>query len=336
MKELLANLTGVYGPSGKEDSIRSAIEKEIKDHVDEIRTDTMGNLIAVKKSTLSGDKPPVRVMTAAHMDQIGLIITNIDENGFLRFSNIGGVFPFNVINRRVVFENGITGTVSYETELENMKDLKLNKMYIDIGAANREEAEKQVSIGDVAVYYAPMAAAGNRYFGCAMDDRAGCAVLVQAIKTIKDSPNELIFVFTVQEEVGLRGAKTSAYSVNPAMAISLDVTLTGDTPKSRPMAVRLGAGPAVKIKDSSLICHPRVKNLMIDRAEEAGIPYQLEVLEAGGTDSGSIHLSREGVPSGVISIPCRYIHSAREMVDKNDLENAVKLLNSILENEIVL
>ena len=133
----------------------------------------------------------------------------------------------------------------------------MNKMYIDIGAANREEAEKQVSIGDVAVYYAPMAAAGNRYFGCAMDDRAGCAVLVQAIKTIKDSPNELIFVFTVQEEVGLRGAKTSAYSINPAMAISLDVTLTGDTPKSG-LAVRLGAGPAVKIK-IPLICHPRSK-----------------------------------------------------------------------------
>ncbi|HHT65659.1 MAG: M42 family metallopeptidase [Caldicoprobacterales bacterium] len=330
MKTLLAHLTGLYGPSGKEEAVRQAIQQEIKDYVDEIHEDVMGNLIAVKKGNGSGRK----VMLAAHMDQIGLIVTNIDENGFLRFSNIGGVSPFNVLHRRVVFQNGVTGAVSYETELEEIKNLKLNKMYIDIGAASREEAKKLVQIGDIAVYHAPMADRENRFFGCAMDDRAGCAVLVETIKAVKNSPNELFFVFTVQEEVGLRGARTSAYSINPDIGISLDVTITGDTPKSRPMAINLGDGPAVKVKDSSLICHPMVKNLMIQRAEEAGIPYQLEVLEAGGTDSGAIHLSREGVPSGVISIPCRYVHSAHEMVDKNDLENAVKLLTRILENEI--
>ncbi len=331
MKALLAQLTGIYGPSGKEETVRQAIQQEIRDYVDEIHEDIMGNLIAVKKSSsLSGKK----IMLAAHMDQIGLIVTNIDENGFLRFSNIGGVSPFNVMHRRVVFQNGVTGAVSFETELEDIKKLRLNKMYIDIGAASREQAKKLVQIGDVAVYHGPMAESGDRYFGCAMDDRAGCAVLIETVKTIKDSPNELVFVFTVQEEVGLRGARTSSYAINPDIGISVDVTLTGDTPKSRPMAVNLGDGPAVKVKDASLICHPQVKNLMIQRAEEAGIPYQLEVLEAGGTDSGAIHLSREGVPSGVISIPCRYVHSAHEMVDKNDLENAVRLLTRILENEI--
>ncbi|HHU77494.1 MAG: M42 family metallopeptidase [Caldicoprobacterales bacterium] len=333
MKTLLANLTGAYGPSGREEAVRDVIRQEIRDYADEIREDTMGNLIAVKKGR---DAKGKKVMLAAHMDQIGLIVTNIDENGFLRFSNIGGVSPFNVIHRRVVFQNGTTGVVSYETELEDIKNLKLNKMYIDIGAADREEAGKQVRIGDVAVYHAPLTEAGNRFIGCAMDDRAGCAVLVETIKAIKDSPNELVFVFTVQEEVGLRGAKTSAYSLNPDIGISVDVTLTGDTPKSRPMAVNLGDGPTVKVKDSSIICHPKVKNLMIQRAEEAGIPYQLEVLEAGGTDSGAIHLSREGVPSGVISIPCRYVHSAHEMVDKSDMENAVRLLTGILEKDISL
>ena len=331
MKSLLEKLTGIYGPSGKEVTIGQAVREEIKDYVDEINEDVMGNLIAIKKGKASN---PKKVMLAAHMDQIGLIITNIDENGFLRFSNIGGINPFNVMHRRVIFENRVTGVVSYETELEEMKNLKLNKMFIDIGAADREEAKKLVSIGDVAVYHAPMAERGDRYFGCAIDDRAGCAVLVKTIKAVKDFPNELIFVFTTQEEVGLRGAKTSAYSLNPDIGISVDVTMAGDTPKCRPMAINLGDGPAVKIKDSSVICHPKVKDLMIRRAEEIGIPYQLEVLEFGGTDSGAIHLTREGIPSGVLSIPCRYVHSAHEMVDKNDLENAVKLLTHILEKEI--
>ena len=328
MKELLANLTGTYGPSGNEELIRQAIEKEIRDYVDEIRTDTLGNLIAVKSG--SGKK----IMLAAHMDQIGLIVTNIDENGFLRFTNVGGISPFNLIHREVIFGNGVAGTIGYETEIEDIKTLKLNKMFIDIGAGSREEAKKSVSIGDVAVYYAPMAESNGRYFGCSMDNRAGCAVLVEAAKAVKHSPHELVYVFSVQEEVGLRGARTAAYSVAPDIGIALDVTLTGDTPKSRPMAVKLGAGPAVKVMDSSVIAHPMIKELMIKRAEEAGIPYQLEVLTGGGTDSGAIHLSREGVPSGVLSIPCRYVHSPHEMVDRDDLTNAVKLLTRILENEI--
>jgi putative aminopeptidase FrvX len=324
LKTLLAHLTGLYGPSGKEEAVRQAIQQEIKDYVDEIHEDVMGNLIAVKKGNGSGRK----VMLAAHMDQIGLIVTNIDENGFLRFSNIGGVSPFNVLHRRVVFQNGVTGAVSYETELEEIKNLKLNKMYIDIGAASREEAKKLVQIGDIAVYHAPMADRENRFFGCAMDDRAGCAVLVETIKAVKNSPNELFFVFTVQEEVGLRGARTSAYSINPDIGISLDVTITGDTPKSRPMAINLGDGPAVKVKDSSLICHPMVKNLMIQRAEEAGIPYQLEVLEAGGTDSGAIHLSREGVPSTTTAMSGSTCHAAtsapRRPISSCTVKQAIK------------
>lgn len=328
LKELLKLLTGTYGPSGSEEAIRQVIEKEIKDYVDEIRVDTLGNLIAVKKGEGK------RIMLAAHMDQIGLIVTNIDDNGFLRFFNVGGVSPFNVMHRKVVFQNGVTGVVGYETEIDDLKNLKLNRMYIDIGATNREAAAKNVSIGDVAVYDAPMNESDGRFFGCAMDDRAGCAVLIETMKAVKNTSHEIYYVFTVQEEVGLRGAKTASYAIMPDIGIAVDVTLTGDTPKSRPMAIKLGAGPAIKVKDSSVLAHPKVKELMIRRAEEAGIPYQLEVLEAGGTDSGAIHLSREGVPSGVISIPCRYVHSAQEMIDKEDLLKAVELLTKILENEI--
>ncbi|HPT77607.1 MAG TPA: M42 family metallopeptidase [Candidatus Atribacteria bacterium] len=328
MKRLLELLTGTYGPSGSEEDIREVIEKEVREYADEVYTDALGSLIAVKKG--KGRK----VMLAAHMDQIGLIVTGIDDNGFLRFSNVGGISPFNVIHRKVRFQNGVTGVVSYETELEDIRNLKLGKMYIDIGAKSKDEAKALVNIGDVAVYDAPMAVCGDRVTGCAMDDRAGCAVLVETLKRVRNTDHELYFVFTVQEEVGLRGARTSAYGIMPDIGISVDVTLTGDTPKSRPMAINLGEGPAIKVKDASVIAHPKVKELMIQRAREAGIPYQLEVLEAGGTDSGAIHLTGAGVPSGVISIPCRYVHSAQEMVDLKDLTQAVELLVTILEKEI--
>jgi len=209
-------------------------------------------------------------------------------------------------------------------------------MYIDIGATSYEEASKQVSIGDMAVYYSPLSDSNGRYIGGAMDNRAGCALLIQTIKELKDCQNDAYFVFSVQEEVGLRGAKTSAYAINPDIGIAVDVTSTGDTPKARTMAVELGKGPGIKVKDGSVICHPKVKDMMIERAEDKDIPYQLEVLEWGGTDAGAIHLTREGVPSGAVSVPCRYIHSANEMVDRDDLENGVKLLVAILEKEIEL
>jgi len=331
-KDRRKKLIGTYGPSGNEEDIRRVIEEEIRDYVDQIDTDVMGNLIALKKGNGQGRK----VMLSAHMDQIGLIVTHIDDNGFLRFSNVGGISVLNTINGKVIFKNGTIGTVSYENEIENIKDIKLNRMYIDIGANSCEEAAEKVSIGDVAVYYSPLAESNGRYIGGAMDNRSGCALLIETIKELKDCKNDAYFVFSVQEEVGLRGAKTSAYSINPDVGIAVDVTSTGDTPKARTMAVKLGAGPAIKVKDGSVICHPKVKDLMIDRAEDIDIPYQIEVLEWGGTDAGAIHLTREGIPSGAVSIPCRYVHSANEMVDEKDLENGVKLLVKILENEIEL
>ncbi|NLX71655.1 MAG: M42 family metallopeptidase [Clostridiales bacterium] len=328
MKELLKKLTEAYGPSGNEEVIRDIIRDEIKDYVDEIRVDTLGNLIAVKKGN------GVKVMLAAHMDQIGFMVTHIDDNGFLRFTRIGGISVGNSINRRVVFKNGVTGVVSYDGDVDRLSDIKLDKMYIDIGASNREEAEKEVAIGDVAVYYSPFTENIGKYVSMAMDDRVGCALLIETARRLKSSPHEIYFVFTVQEELGVRGAKTSAYALNPDIGIAVDVTGTGDTPKARPMAVKLGGGPAIKVKDALVLAHPRVKELMVKRAKELGIPYQMEILDAGGTDAGAIHLTREGIPSGVLSIPCRYVHSDSEMVDAGDIENGVKLMLKILEGEI--
>ncbi|KXG74232.1 putative aminopeptidase YsdC [Fervidicola ferrireducens] len=324
MKELVKKLTEAFGPSGEENKIREVILDEIKDYADEVRVDVLGNIIARKKG--AGEK----LMLAAHMDEVGVIVTNIDDKGFLRFSNIGGISPFTLIGERVVFENGTVGVFGME-KMDDIKDLKLNKMFIDIGARTKEEAQKKVRIGDKAVYYRNCDIIGDYVTAKALDDRAGCAVLIKVLQNVKSSRFDTYFVFTVQEEVGLRGAKTSAFGIGPDLAIAVDVTKTGDTPESEKMAVELGKGPAVKIMDRSVICHPKIREMLIDSAEKNNIPYQLEVLEMGGTDTGAIHLTKDGVPSGCLSIPTRYIHTPSEMASIDDMEKAVELLLYVLE-----
>jgi endoglucanase len=191
-------------------------------------------------------------------------------------------------------------------------------------------------VGDLAVFDRPFCDLGNRLIAKAMDDRVGVAVQIEIMRQLKTSPHEIFFVFSTQEEVGLRGATTSAYGVDPEIGISIDVTLTGDTPKSIKMAVGLGKGPAIKIRDGGMLADPRLVQQFIQVAENTKIPYQLEVLEAGTTDAKAIQLTRAGVPSGCISIPCRYVHSPSEMVDINDVENAVQLILSFLSSTIKL
>lgn len=268
-------------------------------------------------------------MVAAHMDEIGVIVTYIEKEGFLRFSNVGGVSPYVLVGQRLTFGNGVIGTVGME-KLEDIKKLSLDKLYLDVGAKDKEEAEKKVKIGDVATYHRELVLAGDRVIGKAMDNRAGCAVLIKAMQELGETNNEIYAVFTSQEEVGLRGSRTSSYRINPDIGLAIDVTLVGDTPEASTMAVSLGKGPAIKVKDASVICHPRLKELLTELAEKNNIPYQFEVLLAGGTDAGAIHLTREGIPSGVISVPCRYVHTPGEMVDLDDMENAVKLLKLFL------
>lgn len=320
MFDLIKKLSGEFGVSGNEEEIRTAIIGEIKGHVDDIKVDALGNLIAVKRG--NGKK----MMFAAHMDEIGVIATHIDDKGFIRFAAMGWVSQFYAIGQRVKFRNGTTGVVFYEEKLEEMKDLKLSKMYIDIGAKSREDTEKKVKIGDTACFIGNTVREGDMVISKALDNRCGCAILINAIKNLPETSNELYFVFTVQEELGTRGAKTSAYQIQPDVAIALDVTDTGDTPECSVMEVKLGAGPAIKIKDHLLITHPEVRKLLENAARKLEMPYQLEILESGGTDAGAIHLAAGGVPSGAVSIPCRYIHSPSEMANMNDIEDCVKLV----------
>ncbi|HHY70971.1 MAG TPA: M42 family metallopeptidase, partial [Thermoanaerobacterales bacterium] len=214
-------------------------------------------------------------------------------------------------------------------------DLNFDKMYIDIGAANKEECQDIVKIGDIAVADQKTIFSGNRIIAKALDDRIGCAVMIEALKNIKDSPNNIYIVFTTQEELGLRGAKTSSFGIAPDFGLALDVTLTGDTPEAKRMDVKLGGGTAIKIKDSSLITNPKVVQFLIDIAEKENIKYQLEVLERGGTDAGAINLTKGGILAGCLSIPCRYVHSPSEMVDMGDVEATRDLLIKFLESKLI-
>jgi len=325
MFDTIKKLVNAFGPSGCEKQVAEVITPMIKDKVDEIYTDAMGNLIAVKKG--SGKK----IMLAAHMDEIGLIVSYIDEKGFLRFGTVGGVSPLIALGQRVVFENGTTGVVWYEENLENMKDAKPDKMYIDIAAKSRDEAMKMVNVGDMAVFAGEPVEQNGRVISKALDDRVGCAILAELAMKRPETDNEIYYVFTTQEEVGLRGARTAAFGIMPDLALAIDVTRTGDTPSCTHRPVVLGEGPAVKVKDSSVIAHPRIRDRLVDCAKENGIPYQLEVLERGGTDAGSIHITAGGIPTGAVSIPSRFIHCPAEMIDLNDAENTVRLLEAFVK-----
>ena len=328
MKDTLKTLCLAYGPTGNEYHVAEIIKGMIAPYVDEMKMDAMGNLIAVKKGQEGGK----RLMLAAHMDHIGFVVTDIDEKGFARVHNVGGIRKANSLYRKVVFENGVCGILAAEDRDHNVADRDMTKLFIDLGAASKEEALKLVQPGDFAVYAGEFTELQNNLVaGTAMDDRAGCAIEIETLKRLGETKNEIIAVFTVQEEVGCRGAQAAAFDVAPDMGIALDVTLCGDTPKGPRIAVKIGEGIAVKILDSSLICHPGVVKAMEEAAERAGAKYQREVLTAGGTDASSIQRSRGGVPSGVLSIPCRYVHSPNETVSLDDMENGVKLLTELLK-----
>jgi putative aminopeptidase FrvX len=331
MKELIQKLVETTGPSGHENHVRELITKEISACTKDIKIDALGNLIARVGEKKTGG---MRILLSAHMDEIGVIATHIDEKGFIRFTTIGGVRAANCIGGRVQFLNGSCGMI-YMEKLENAGQVpSFDQLYIDCGFTGK--ADCQVQVGDMAVFERPFLDLGKRMIAKAFDDRIGVAIQIEVMKQLKKTPHEIFFVFSTQEEVGLRGATTSAYGVDPELGLSIDVTLTGDTPKSIKMAVSLGKGPAIKVRDGGMLSDPRLVQNLIQTANKNNIPYQLEVLEGGTTDAKAIQLTRSGVPAGCVSIPCRYVHSPSEMVDTEDVENAVKLILAFLSEPIKL
>ncbi len=330
MNELIKKLVEAYGPSGFEDGMRDLIRPEIEAYADDIHVDALGNLIATKK----GDGSGLKVMIAAHMDEIGVMVTHITKEGFLRFTNIGGVLPHNLMGSRVQFANGVMGVVSSDRIEDRGQIHPLNKFFIDVGASS--PADCPVSVGDAAGFVRPFTTLGKRLTAKAMDDRIGCVIAIETMRRLQTTPHDIYFAFTVQEEVGVRGAMTAANHLNPDVGIALDVTLTGDVPEARPMAVSLGKGAAIKVKDSGMIAHAGLVRLMKQRAEAAGIAYQLEVLDGGSTDARSMQIANGGAAAGCISIPCRYVHSQSETVDADDVESCVNLLVELLSKPIEL
>ena len=328
MIDTIRKLVETYGPSGHEDRIREVILQEIEGLADGVSVDPMGSVIAWKRS---GQDGATRVMLSAHMDEIGVMVTHVDAQGFLRFTNIGGLALNTLNGNRVVFEDGTVGVIGVEAEVESSSAPKLEQLFIDVSGAG-----DGIGVGDAAGLLRELEVRGERLIAKSMDDRVSCAVQIEVMRALQgaDLPNDVAFVFSVQEEVGLRGARSAAYRVDPHIGVAIDVTRTGDTPKGVKMAVELGAGPAIKIKDSGMLAAPEVVALLEAAAGRAGVPTQREVLEHGTTDSAAMQLVRAGVRAGTLSIPCRYVHTTSETVDLNDVQNSVKLLVALLQEPV--
>ncbi len=333
MKSLIQKLVETQGPSGYETQIRTVVRKEVEPYADEIQTDALGNLIVRKgKANPSG----IKVMLAAHMDEIGVMVSQVDAQGFVRFTTLGGVRPYTCIGGRVKFLHGTAGVISFEPGDDLTKLPTLEQLYIDLGLPGREDVP--VKIGDVATFDRPFLDLGNRLVAKSMDDRIGAAVLIETLRQVKETPHQLFFVFSTQEEVGCRGATGATYAIDPDLGLSVDVTGTGDTPRRTKvrMQVSLGNGPAIKVRDGGMLADRRVVDWMVGAAEVKGLPYQLEILEGGTTDARVMQITRAGVPAGCLSIPCRYVHSPSEMVDYNDVQNSVQLLLELVSQPIKL
>ena len=339
VRELLKKLSNAHGLSGSEGSVMAIVKRELKNHVDEIHDDPLGNLITVKKGN------DFKVMLAAHADEIGLMVKSIDEKGFLRFVTLGGWYPPTLYNQRVILHGAkgpVPGVLGGKPphkmdEEERKKGVKVDDLFIDIGARDREEAEAAgIEIGTPGTMDRQVVELVNgRMTGKAFDNRAGVAVLVRTLQKVR-SPFTIYGVFTVQEEVGLKGARTSAYSIDPDCAVATDVTFPGDHPgiDQKDVPVELGKGPIITIADASgrgLIASRAMVAWLKDTAKKHDIPVQLEVGSGGTTDATAIHLERGGIPSTTLSVTTRYIHSTVEVLDPTDIENAVELLVQALK-----
>lgn len=325
MFELLKKVLAPIGPSGLEEPVAAVIRQELAGFVDTMETDALGNLICVRQGR--GEKPR-KIMFSAHMDHIGFVVTGIEKEGFLRVTNVGGVGLNVSLTRHVVFSNGVNGVVVSEPVTG---DRAMKHMFIDIGAKDKEEAESMVRLGDMAVYAPDCFRLGEyRVASPAMDDRCACALLVKLMQTIGDTQDTVIAVFSVQEEVGCRGAKVASFAMAPDIGIALDVTAWGDTPGTTQPDIKLGEGIGVKVMDRGSISNPQLREELLACGERAGVKTQREVLPFGGTDASSMQTSRGGIPVCTLSLPCRYVHSACEVIDMRDMEAGLKLMQTYL------
>jgi putative aminopeptidase FrvX len=327
---LLNQLTQAFGVSGYEREIREVIKEAVKGYADEITVDALGNLIILKKG--SGENK-VKIMTASHMDEIGFQVMKIEDKGFIKVRGLGGIPVGATVMNRVKFRNGTRGIVSSTVKIDEIKN-DIKKLYIDIGAQSKEEALKYVQVGDVASYDGEyLELKENNVVAKALDDRIGCYMAIEALKKLENPYNDVYFVFTVQEEVGLRGATVAAERIKPDLGIALDVTVAHDFPNSAEGSNTLGGGAAIKLSDGSVLCDEYLVEEMIKCAEENNLKYQRDIIDAGGTDAGAINRSHYGVRSAGISVATRYVHGPNCFVNMKDTEACIELLSKYVNRE---
>jgi putative aminopeptidase FrvX len=333
LSETLEKLSNACGVTGREDEVRNLLIKLMKPHADEITVDKLENVIATKM----GKKGSLKVMIAAHMDEVGLMVKTITKEGFLQFAKMGGIDDRILLAQKVIVHTqkgplqGIIGSKPphIQKEEERKKVITYDHLFIDVGAENLKGANNMgVRVGDPVsfdVKYARLTS--DVVTGKAFDDRVGCAIMIEALKHLKSTDCTLYAVGTVQEEVGLRGATTATFGIDPDVGIALDVTVAGDVPGVREFdtSMKMGKGPVLTVADAGFITHPKVLRLLRDTAEENKIGYQLETGLPGSTDAARMSLTRQGVPSGTVSVATRYIHSPAGILSLKDAEKAAKL-----------
>ena len=334
--ELLKALSEARGVSGNEGAVRRILRETIEDQVDELRVDHLGNLLAMKRPAQPTGDPPLRVMVSAHMDEIGFMVVHIDNEGMLKFRSIGGIDPRIVLSKTVrIGEKGVAGIIGIKpmhlaSESERNQVVGIEDLVIDIGATDADNAKQHVKLGDYVSFDTSFAQVGDLVKGKAFDDRVGCVILAALLH--EELPIELHAAFTVQEEIGLRGARVAAYAIAPDIGFALEGTIADDLPKDKDTSptTEIGKGPAISVMDRSVIPDRRLVRLLVETAEAHGIPYQFRRALGGGTDAGQIHLAREGVPSAVVSVPCRYIHAPAALLSPSDLNHTIALMSHAL------
>jgi putative aminopeptidase FrvX len=339
---MLKDLTDAKGIPGNEKEVRDVMKKYIEPFADEVTTDGLGSLIAKKV----GDENGPKIMVAGHLDEVGFMVTHIDDKGFLRFQPVGGWWSQVMLAQRVTIvtkKGDVTGVIGSKPPHilppeARKKPVEIKDMFIDIGASSREEAmEWGVRPGDMVVPYFEFTVMNNEkmLLAKAWDNRIGCAIAIDVLKNLKDEkhPNIVYGVGTAQEEVGLRGAKTSAHMIEPDIAFGVDVGIAGDTPgvTEKEALGKMGKGPQIILYDASMVSHKGLRDFVTSVADELNIPYQFDSLPGGGTDSGAIHLTANGVPALSITIATRYIHSHAAMLHRDDYENTVKLITEVIK-----
>lgn len=326
----LSELTQAFGVSGYEKEVREIIKNDIKDYVDEITVDAIGNLIAFKKGSAKDKK---RIMLAAHMDEIGVQVTKIEDSGLVMIKMLGWLWAGMTYMNRVKFRNGTIGIVGCTTEIENVKQ-DFTKMYIDIGAKSKEDALKKVKVGDVASYIGEYAELfGTTVTAKAIDNRIGCYTLIETLKRNTKPKNDIYYVFTVQEELGCRGSKVTAQRINPDMGIAVDITPAHDYPCDLKGSNAIGEGTGIKVSDPSVICDEYLVEEMVKCCEENKVKYQYDVIDKGGTDTSSINLSNYGVRTAAVSIVTRYPHGPNGVIDMKDVEASIELLSKYINRK---